>query len=121
MQSNVRAGFDFDDWARLAQEDPAGFETRRRETVEAVIRQAPAATRQRLTRLQWRIDRLREQSGTPLKACLRLYGMMWDKVLGDDGLMAHIQSLGQGTPAAVHMGHKAQVLSFRRPDPGREG
>jgi hypothetical protein len=71
-------GFDIEEWQRLAREDPAEFERRRQATIEALIEQAPPEHRERLRRLQSRIDLERRRAKTPLGATLRLNTMMWD-------------------------------------------
>jgi hypothetical protein len=68
--------FDFAAWARLARADPAGFETARREAVEAAI--AIGDDPDHLRRVQWRLDAERRRARTPLKACLRISSMMWE-------------------------------------------
>lgn len=72
-----RMEFDFEDWARLAQEDPDAFERKRREAVREVIEQASPEMRRRLEGLQCRIDLERGRATTPLGACVRLNSMMW--------------------------------------------
>ena len=71
-------GFDIEEWQRLAREDPAEFERRRQATIEALIQQAPPEYRERLRRLQSRIDLERRRAKTPLGATVRLQAMMWD-------------------------------------------
>lgn len=85
--SEAKEQFNFSEWSQLATEDPAGFEQRRRHVLDQVITNFPEAKQKRLRRLQWRIDRERERSATPMAACIRLSGMMWDAVLGDHGLL----------------------------------
>lgn len=71
--------FDFDEWAKLAQDDPEGFESRRREVIQAIIVGAPAEQQARLRGLQFRIDMERSRSTTALSACIRLNRLMWDQ------------------------------------------
>lgn len=70
-------GFDFETLCTLAQTDPGSFETVRRQAIDKAIERAPQECRQRLRRLQWRIDRVRETSRTPLAACILISNMMW--------------------------------------------
>jgi hypothetical protein len=77
--SRAAARFDLAEWQRLAREDPAQFERRRHETIEAVIAQAPEALQPRLRGLQFRIDLERTRAKTPLGAAIRLHSMMWDE------------------------------------------
>ncbi|MCU0841868.1 MAG: DUF3135 domain-containing protein [Thiobacillaceae bacterium] len=85
--------FDFDEWANLARNDAAAFELRRREVVEQFIAQAPAHQRERLRRLQWRIDAERRRYKHPLKSCLAIYDMMWDSLYGGHGLLEALLAL----------------------------
>ena len=113
IQNAESIRFNFDAWARLAQEDPAGFEARRREALEEAVRQAPAGRRHRLRGLQWRIDQVREQAGTPLAACLKISDMMWNTVVGPDGLIDNLRMLSQGRPRESSPEGSGVVVPFR--------
>lgn len=102
--------FDFDSWSHLARRDPGAFESRRRAAIEAFIaRQAPER-RERLQRLQWRIDRERERSGSALGACHRLSDLMWQTFAGRGGLVEHLDALRGAAPPAARP--RARVLRF---------
>lgn len=113
MTSNAaEKPFDFDDWANLAHQDPEAFEARRAELIEEFLAAQPEERRLRLRRLQWRIDRERERSRTPLAACIRLSKMMWDSVAGRRGLVESLAAL-QGRPGALAPPmQRAVVLRF---------
>lgn len=103
--------FDFDRWAELARSDPLAFELQRKFFIEAVISSAHGRNRQKLRQIQWKLDRIRDTSATPMAACLRMQEMLWDSVLGDDGLLARLQQL----PIAEKPPRRsAQILDFRR-------
>jgi len=88
--------FDFEYWRKLAEEDPALFEMKRREEIDKVISNAPSKELQeRLQRLQWRVDMERRRSKTATQACVRIYGMMWKRVYGEDGLLESLNQLLQ--------------------------
>ena len=89
--SETNEQFNFNEWSQLAIDDPAGFEKRRRRVLDQAISRFPEAKQTRLRRLQWRIDQERDRSPTPMAACIRLSGMMWDAVLGDHGLLESLQ------------------------------
>lgn len=111
QKQKENGGFDFDKWARLAHADPKAFELKRKNTIEAVISDAPVRCQAQLRRMQWKLDRIRETTPTPLAACVRMQEMMWDSVLGEDGLLARLRQL----PVHDGTGRKtAQVLEFRR-------
>jgi hypothetical protein len=107
--------FDFGCWMRLARSDPQAFERRRREVLEAVIRQAAPARRHRLEGLQCRIDLERRRARTPMAACLRLSSMMWESV--NDELAPALRRLvsGDGPTSGPGPGHRsATVIPFAR-------
>jgi hypothetical protein len=110
--------FNFDDWARLAQTDPAAFEGRRQAWVEGLIAQAPDALRLRLRGLQFQIDMERRRARTPMGSCLRLSSLMWQTFAGENGFQAQLNDLVaqlNGQPAASRAAPataKARVLPF---------
>lgn len=107
--------FEFERWADLARDDPQGFESARRKVLESLIESAPPERKQRLSGLQWQIDRERERAGTPMAACLKLSSMMWDKVLGAGGLVEGLEQLSGDRPVPLAPREAAAVLPFKRP------
>jgi len=87
--------FDFDQWAALARDDPAGFEQQRRDRVDALILRASPAQRRRLRGLQFRIDMERRRAATPMAACVRIQAWMWDSLVGPDGFYERLGSGGR--------------------------
>ena len=69
---------DFEQWAHLAQHDPHAFEQLRQRLLEAYIARSSSTHQDRLRRLQWRIDRLREKASNPMSACVQISSLMWD-------------------------------------------
>ena len=125
---NIKIGErDFDDWAEMARKDPASFEKMRQAAIDDFIESTPAAQRERLRRLQWRIDQERRLARTPMNACIRISRMMWDNILGDGGLRDRFAELGEllqtqsGRRPAAGARHtparenRAEVLAFARP------
>lgn len=101
--------FDFDRWADLALSDPQAFEIKRTNAVEAIINKASPRTRHKLRQIQWKIDTIRKTSATPLAASVRIQEMMWQSMLGEDGLLACLQRL----PALEKQpGQTARILDF---------
>jgi hypothetical protein len=119
MISSLYTEMGFDDWCELASDDPDAFEAARRAVIEEFLISAPSHSRERLRGLQWRIDTIRERSSNPMAACLDIYGMMWDKLAGENGMLDTIQSLDK-----PHLLHKprpsAQILDFRHRPAGSE-
>lgn len=93
MEPKKAVEVDFDAWMKTAEEDPEAFEAMRLAAIEDVINRAPEASRERLRRLQWRIDQERRLAKTPLNACIRLSRMMWRNVLGPGGLQDRFAEL----------------------------
>ena len=113
---------DFEQWADLAESDPAAFEKLRREAIEAYIASVPEPNRERLRCLQWRIDQERRMARTPLGACIRLSRMMWHTVLGPGGLrdrFLEVSALLNGEePDAAVKAPSPRVLRFPAPRSG---
>jgi hypothetical protein len=100
---------DFDSMSQIAQEDPQGFERLRQAAIDEVIESAPRDQQHRLRCLQWRIDQERRNC-TPLSACLKISRMMWDHLLGSEGLLGRQYQLLYGeTPSETV---PAKVISF---------
>ena len=117
MKSSLSTQLGFDEWAELAARDPQGFEELRQEAIDAAIDRARGTQqRRRLQGLQWRIDMVRQQAKTPLAACVHMYDMMWDKVLGDDGMLEMMQPFRSEPPApqAHSSDRRTQPVSPRR-------
>ncbi len=114
--------FDFDRWAELAKADPQAFELWRDAIIEEAIQSAPADCHQRMRGLQFRIDLERRRARTPLKACMRISSLMWQSVMGENGLLDALNGMGrtlQGAPIARTDPARApaKVLVFHRVPP----
>ena len=93
--------FDFDEWAKLAMNNPEAFEERRQKILQQAIDSAAPNTRKRIQGLQWKIDQLRAQATNPMSSCLKISEMMWDSVVGNNGLLDNMQQIKnpeQGIP-----------------------
>jgi hypothetical protein len=77
---------DFDQWSELAKSDPAAFEAKRAEVIEDMIMRMPEHKQERMRRLQWKVDQVRNQASNPVSACIKLSEMMWDSLVGPGGL-----------------------------------
>jgi len=84
--------FDFDQWSNIARKDPEKFEAMRSALLEQMLEQSPVAIKRRMQGLQWRIDQVRNQSATPMAACLRISNMMWNSLLGEQGLLTALET-----------------------------
>ena len=121
MKGSGYQNIDHEHWARLWKEDPLAFEIERSRTIEAFITSLPERNQQRLRSFQWRIDMVRQRSKTPLAATLRLYAMMMDSLLGDNGLMNALQSLEKSLDEEPIKMQSARVLSLRSVQRAGEG
>ena len=90
--------FDFDAWAKLFIEDPQAFETQRARAIEQLIQQAPGDKQQRLRCLQWKLDQIRRTAPTPLAASVRMNQLLWESLVGADGLLDRLRQPGNTQP-----------------------
>ena len=95
---STRPKFDFDAWVELARQDPKAFEEKRKKIIDAAIQRASAARQQRLRCLQWKLDKIRETSRTPVIACLHINRLLWENVTGKYGLLNSLQQLQSEHP-----------------------
>lgn len=109
----LEEGFDFDFWAELARSDPEAFDQRRRELLEKAIRLCKSDQR-RMRGLQNRIELERRKAGVPLKACLRLSGLMWESFGKLNGRLNGQNRLTLVKPEAMPPA-SARILPFRPP------
>ncbi len=115
-----KSRMDFDAWSRLAALNPDAFEKMRQAAIDEFINSAPRKRQPRLRRLQWRIDQERRASATPIGACIRISRMMWDRIVGEHGLIQSLEGLSAalgGKPPAPLKVESARVISLR---PGRD-
>ncbi|OGT21961.1 MAG: hypothetical protein A2V90_06335 [Gammaproteobacteria bacterium RBG_16_57_12] len=114
MQTGSKVELDLEGLAALAKDDEAAFEAQRNLILQDYLQSLPEERRVRLERLQWRIDMERSLAPNPMAACVKLSRMMWDSVVGDDGLLPAISGLQQ--PLAVlprKAAQSARIIPFR--------
>lgn len=102
----------FEDLARLAHDDPSGFEALRREIVDDFIDHAPARLHQRLRGIQFRVDGTRQLAHDGLDAAQQVFAMMRDSF---DALAGHWRTLPdelRGRPRGEPVISKATVISL---------
>ena len=120
MQS-VDTEFDFDEWAKMAKEDPDAFEEMRKRMIQDVIDSTSPEVKRRMQGLQWQIDKIRSTSSNPMASCLKISQMMWDNVLGEDGLLENMRMLSSPEEISKLKQPKqsATIISLndRNPDP----
>lgn len=115
MDTAFTLAIDFDDWAKLAQTDAEAFERRRQEVIDNLIAEAPEHMRERLRRLQWRVDAERRRYKHPLKSCVVIFNMMWDSVYGEHGLLDALNALSHvdTQSSREEADSQARILPFR--------
>ncbi len=106
--------FDFNHWLELASKDPAAFEKERSEVIGRAIERAAPRQRERLLKLQWKLDQIRHTSRNPLDAAIRMHRLLHLQVWGENGLLAHLRWLQDGTPPPARSGKGGEILPFRR-------
>jgi hypothetical protein len=112
MGQSGELDFDFDALARLAREDPNRFEATRAALVRQLIGQAPEHIKPRLEGLQWQVDCLRQQSKTPLAACVKISNLMWNQVLGRGGLAESLHQVAEAGRLNRDDDSGATILQF---------
>ncbi len=108
------SAYSFEFWAGLAAQDPASFEQARCQLIERLIASASDAAKPRLRGLQWQVDRLREVH-SPLSACVRISGMMWEHLLGSNGLLDAVDRFSRPEKTSPPRLSPCQILPFVRP------
>lgn len=103
--------FDFEEWKTLAETDPAAFEVRRQQELDALITAAPSHRQRRLRGLQWRINIERSRHKDPRVSCEKAFEMMWQSVYSEHGLLQALNSLPGDNQALPRK--QAQILAFQ--------
>jgi hypothetical protein len=114
--------FDFDEWAKLARDDPDEFERQREALLRATIATTSSEHRQRLERLQCRLDMERQRSDSPLGSCVRLNSLMW---AGFYRLRKQLNAVANGAPEPEPARCSAKIIPMqaareRRSSGGRQ-
>ena len=56
MQDINNLDFDFDEWAKLARDNPEAYEDKRRKMLQEIIENTSPEVKRRMQGLQWKID-----------------------------------------------------------------
>ena len=108
----------FEEGTSLAQNDNAAFEKRRSCVIEDFIQNSPCHLQRRLRGLQFRVDMERRRARTPMGACVRISGMMWDAFLGEGGLRDTLNTLvrARGSQGTAKTSGTARIYTFTKTD-----
>ena len=60
--------------------------------------------------LQWKLDKIRETSRTPMIACLHINRLLWENVTGKHGLLNSLQQLQPEHPEHGSNQSKAEII-----------
>ncbi len=120
MDNMEQDGFDHEYWSRLWKQDPQAFETERRRLIESFIANAPEEKRQRLEGLQWRVELERKRAKSPYAAIVSLQRMMWDSVLGENGLLEALQVATGSRARKTKTPHEAGIVHLQRQSDERD-
>jgi hypothetical protein len=119
---NINKEFDFDEWAKLARENPDAYEDMREKMIQEVIDSTSPEIKRRMQGLQWKIDQIRSTSTNPMSSCLKISQMMWDNVLGEDGLLDHMRQLSdpEQIPKRTDPKESATIININSNDPDQQ-
>ncbi len=114
--------FDFEQWSTLAKKEPQRFEELRQQAIDKILHSSPEKLKKRMQGLQWQIDQIRNTSKTPISACIKISSMMWENVLGEEGLVESIEKLSvPQQKEAARKNKKATILKFNKDnDPDKD-
>jgi hypothetical protein len=109
MTQLCNRNLDFDHLLKLAKRDPIRFEDLRQAAIDDFISTLPQERQQRMRQLQWRIDQER-RNRSPLGACVKISTMMWEHMVGPQGLLGYLQGdISRDLPGEKR---KADILDF---------
>ncbi len=114
MSNHVTPQFDFDNWMKLFEENPEAFEEKRQQEIDSFMSSLNDESRVRMEKLQWRIDKERERSNSPMESCLRVHNMMWDSVYGERGLLYGLELLIETCEKQEVQQKTGEVLEFKQ-------
>ncbi len=117
-KSQALERLDFDHWLELAKADPESFEELRRQIIDEAIARFAEPRQSHLRCVQWRIDRMRERSRSPMAACIAISNMMWDSFRHLNSTYQHLYEQTSGSHSLTGLAPlpSARILAFR---PGR--
>lgn len=118
-KSQALEKLDFDHWLALAKSDPDSFEALRSQIIDEAIARFAESHQMHLRRVQWRIDRVRERSRSPMAACIAISNMMWDSFNHLNSTYKHLyqQTTSKSRSLEVSPLPSAKILPFRAHSP----
>ncbi|MEW8625843.1 MAG: DUF3135 domain-containing protein [Candidatus Thiodiazotropha sp.] len=102
---------DFDHLLKLAERDPVKFEALRQKTIDTYIATLPSERQLQMRRLQWRIDQER-RNRSPLSACMRISGLMWENMVGPKGMLGYLHSIKSEPGVRQNGAGSCEIVDF---------
>ncbi|MCG7983306.1 MAG: DUF3135 domain-containing protein [Candidatus Thiodiazotropha lotti] len=87
------------------------FEAVRQKTIDTYIATLPNERQTQMRRLQWRIDQER-RNRSPLSACMRISGLMWDNMLGPKGMLGYLRSINSEPGMGRNRVSSCEIVEF---------
>lgn len=84
--------FNFDEWVKLAETDPAGFELKRKQEIDKIIADAPVHLRNKLRMLQLECDIIYD-TYEPLDGALEMTKMAVNKLKELKGPLTQLRAI----------------------------
>ncbi len=110
-----KIAFDFDEWQQLARSNPAAFEIKRHEIIAQFFEQLSPEQKNRLEKLQWRIDMERKRCATPLSALFKIYDMMMASLHKQKAVLDSIFDEQPAPGALSNPSRKNTVITMKQP------
>ena len=111
MNQNQSKELDFDQLRKLAEKDPVKFEDMRQNVIDSFIATLPDERQIHLRRLQWRIDQER-RNRSPLSACIHISGLMWENMVGPNGILGYLKGLNSKTSGLRSESSCCEIFEF---------
>lgn len=111
MDQNDQKKLNFDHLRKLAERDPVEFEDLRQKAIDNYIATLPDERQILMRRLQWRIDQER-RNRSPLSACIRISGLMWENMLGPKGMLGYLHNLTSDNVVRQAEVNCCEILDF---------
>ncbi|MEJ2620335.1 MAG: DUF3135 domain-containing protein [Candidatus Thiodiazotropha sp.] len=102
---------DFDHLLKLAERDPVKFEAVRQKTIDTYIATLPDERQLHMRRLQWRLDQER-RNRSPLSACMRISGLMWENMVGPGGMLSYLRGIDSSAEIGQKRGASCKIVEF---------
>ena len=108
---------DHDSLSKVAKNDIELFEEIRQKIIDEFFSSVPEEKLERLTRVQWKIDQIRQLSKNPIDASLKISSLMWESInqLNEEQqkLLLFTDNLHNSESIEIPPPQSATILHFR--------